>query len=131
MSIDSYIVDFETVISSHAFVSSYSLTIDRKTIDIAFLSGFIEFRNGTILDFKEFIENKGAAVDKYIYGYNHRLGSAIIFRYDNSPDPRARQLRTFPHHKHLPQDKLVEPDSLIDLSAVLDEIEGIHTALEG
>ena len=130
MSIDSYIVDFETVISSHSFVSSYSLTIDRKTRDIAYLSGTIEFRNGTVPDFKEFIESKGTLVDKYIYGYNHRKGSTIIFRYDNTPDPRARQLKTFPHHKHIKPDKLVESNSLIDLSAVLEEIEGIHSDSE-
>ena len=130
MSIDSYIADFETVLSTHSFVSSYSFTIDRKTPDIAFLSRTIEFRNGTVLDFKEFIESNGAAVEKYLYGYNHRRGSTIIFRYDNSPDPRARQLRTFPHHEHLPPDKLVDSDRLIDLPAVLEEIEGMHTESE-
>ncbi len=130
MSIDSYIADFETVISTHSFVSSYSLTIDRKTRDITFLSETIEFRNGTVLDFKEFIESKGTAIEKYLYGYNHRLGSTLIFRYDNSPDPRARQIRTFPHHKHLPPDKLVDSDRLIDLPADLKEIEGLHTESE-
>ncbi len=55
MSIDKYIIDLEAVIFSHSFVSSYTLTIDRKTSDIAFLSGIIEFRNGTVLDFKEFV----------------------------------------------------------------------------
>jgi len=130
LSIDRYIIEFETVISSHSFVASYSLTIDRKTRDIAFISGTIEFRNGTILDFKEFIESKGAVVDKYIYGYNHRRGNDVIFRYDNSPDPRARQLNTFPHHKHIGSDKLVESDRPINLSIVLDEIEGMHAELE-
>lgn len=127
MSIDGHIVDFETVISSHSFVSSYSFTIDRKTRDIAFLSGTIEFRNGTVLDFREFIESKGAAVEKYVYGYNHRRGSTTIFRYDNSLDQRAHQLKTSPHHKHVEADKLVESNILIDLSAILDEIEGIQT----
>lgn len=68
MSIDKYIVDIETAISSNASVSSYALTIDRKTRDIAFLSGLIELRNGTVLDFKEFIEYKGGSVERYIYG---------------------------------------------------------------
>lgn len=127
MSIDKYIIDIETAISIHSFVSSYSLTIDRKTRDIAFISGAIEFRNGTVLDFKEFIESKDDVVEKYLYGYNHRRGSDVLFRYDNSPDPRGRSLRTFPHHKHLPSGKLVESDSRIDLPAVLDEIEGMQS----
>ena len=90
----------------------------------------IEFRNGTALDFKEFIENKGPLVEKYRYGYNYRLAGDVIFRYDNSPDPHARTLTTFPHHKHLPNGKLIESDSLIDLSAVLEEIEGAYAQEE-
>jgi hypothetical protein len=101
-----------------------------ETREIAFLSSTLELRNGTVLDFEEFIEGKGTVADKYVYGYNHRRGSTIMFRYDNSPDPRARQLKTFPHHKHVEQDKLVESNILIDLSAVLEEIEGIYTEAE-
>ena len=130
MSIDRYIGDLEAAISSHSFVSSYTLTIDRKTRDIAFLTGIIEFRNETALDFKEFIESKGPIVEKYLYGYNHRLAGDLIFRYDNSPDPHARTLTTFPHHKHLQSGELIESDSLIDLSAVLDEVESSYTVNE-
>jgi len=130
LSIDRYIGDLEAAISSHSFVSSYTLTIDRKTRDIAFLTGIIEFRNETALDFKEFIESKGPIVEKYLYGYNHRLAGDLIFRYDNSPDPHARTLTTFPHHKHLQSGELIESDSLIDLSAVLDEVESSYTVNE-
>jgi hypothetical protein len=130
LSIDRYIVDFETVISSRSFVSSYSLTIDRKTRDIAFLSGTTEFRNGAVPEFKEFIKSKGIAVEKYLYGYSHRRGSTILFRNDNYPDPRARQLKTFPHHKHVEPNKLAESHSLVDLYAVQEEIEGLHVESE-
>lgn len=54
-------------------------------------------------------------------------GNDIIFRYDNSADPRGRSLKTFPHHKHLSSGKIVESDGQIDLAAVLDEIEGMHS----
>jgi hypothetical protein len=130
LSIDRYIGDLETAIASHSFVSSYTLTIDRKTSDIAYLSGMIEFRNGTALDFKEFIESKGRLVEKYLYGYNHRLAGEVIFRYDNSPDPHAKTLATFPHHKHLQSGEIIESDGLIDLSAVLEEIEGAYAQEE-
>lgn len=130
MSIDRYIGDLEAAISSHSFVSSYTLTIDRKTRDIAFLTGMTEFRNGTALDFKEFIESKGPIVEKYLYGYNHRLAGSVIFRYDNSPDPHAKTLTSFPHHKHLQTGELIASDSLIDLSAVLDEVESSYTVNE-
>lgn len=122
MSIDSYISELETLIASCSIMSSYTLTIDRKADDIAHLSGIIEFRNGTALDFKEFIESKGQTVEKYMYGYNYRQEGAVFFRYDNSPDPRAKKLNSFPHHKHLPAGDIVESRQ-VNLAGVLEEIE--------
>jgi hypothetical protein len=55
------------------------------------------------------------------------VGAVQPFPHDNSPDPRTRQLKTFPHPKHVKPDKLVVSGILIDLSAVPEEIEGIHT----
>ncbi len=78
-----------------------------------------------------FAKEEGIIIEFDIYGYNYRRGSSIPFRYDNSPDRRARHLNTCPHHKHVQPDKLVPSDSLIDLSAVLEEIEGMHTKPEG
>ncbi|MBI5406538.1 MAG: hypothetical protein HZA18_02450 [Nitrospirae bacterium] len=130
MSIDSYVVRLESVINSSLVVSSYNITIDRKTNDIAFVSGTIEFRDGTTLDFKEFIENKESDTEKYKYAYNYRTHSSVIFRYDNSPDPRAKKLETFPYHKHLKNDEIVESQE-IDLLDVLKEIEGTYFVKEG
>jgi hypothetical protein len=55
------------------------------------------------------------------YGYNYRCsGGELIFRYDNSNDPQARQLRTFPHHKHTRTG--VSEAAEVVLDEVLDEI---------
>ena len=81
MSIDSYWVELESVINPSLLVSSYSVTIDRKTNDIAFVSGTIELRDGTTLDFKEFIENKESGIEKYMYAYNYRSHSTVIFQW--------------------------------------------------
>ncbi|PIS37707.1 MAG: hypothetical protein CO150_01510 [Nitrospirae bacterium CG_4_9_14_3_um_filter_53_35] len=124
MSIDNYIAEVETLIASYSIVSSYILTIDRKTSDIAFISGTIEFKNGFTLDFKEFVEHKGQVVEKYSYGYNYRYGADVLFRYDNAPDPRARNLTSFPHHKHLRSGGIAE-SHLIRLTNVFEEIESI------
>jgi hypothetical protein len=78
LNIDEYLTQLEHTISSSPIVSNYILTIDRKTENMAFISGKIEMR----------------------YGYNYRKRTEVIFRYDNAPDPRARNLSTFPHHKH-------------------------------
>lgn len=123
MSIDDYIVRLESVIASSPIVSSYNITIDRKTNDIAYVSGVIELRDDTTIDFKEYIESKESGIGKYMYSYNYRTHSSIIFRYDNSPDPRAKKLETFPHHKHLKNDEIVESQQ-ISLADLLKEIEG-------
>lgn len=122
MNINEYIAQLESLINSSTIVSSYNLTIDRKTADIAFVSGKIDFRNGTILDFKEFIEESEGNIEKYKYAYNYRKESDSIFRYDNAPDPRARSLKSFPHHKHL-QDGRITESAAIGLRDILQEIE--------
>ena len=125
MSINDYIIQIESVISSFPIVSAYNLTIDRKTDDIAFISGNIEFRDGSVLDFKEFCERAEHGIEKYKYAYNYRVYSDIFFRYDNAPDPNAKGLKTFPYHKHLKNNEIVESKH-IDLKDVLEEIEGTY-----
>jgi hypothetical protein len=95
-----YLLELETVINSFPFIAAYNLNIDRKTDDIAFISGRIEFKNGSILDFKKFIESINDKIEKYKYAYNFRTSSYHIFRHDNALDPGAKNLKTFPHHKH-------------------------------
>lgn len=125
MNISDYIAQLESLINSSTIISSYNLTIDRKTSDITFISGKINFRDGTTLDFKEFIEESEDNIEKYKYAYNYRKESDSIFRYDNAPDPRAKVIKTFPYHKHLKDGSITESKE-IELSAVLDEIEGSY-----
>lgn len=129
MSINNYLARLEQLITSFPLVSAYNLTIDRKTEDIAFISGTIEFRDGTALDFKEFLESKESGVEKYKYAYNYRTHSEVLFRYDNSPDPRAKGLKTFPYHKHLKGGEIGESQE-IGLKDVLAEIEEIYNLKE-
>ena len=125
MNINEYISKLEALLHSPSIIASYQLNIDRKSSEIAFISGKIEFRNGTFLDFKEFIENTDKGIEKYKYAYNYRIGSDSVFRYDNAPDPGARESKTFPHHKHL-QDGSIEESQQIELSDVINEIERVY-----
>ena len=124
MSINEYISHLESVIHSAAIVASYALNLDRRTEDFAFISGRIDFRDGSILDFKEFLESTLSGIIKLKYGYNYRTASGILFRYDNAPDPRARTLKSYPHHKHLDKKGIVESRE-VNLTEVLDEIESL------
>ena len=121
MSINEYLAHLENFIHASPIVSSYTLTIDRKTNDIVFLSGNVEFIDGSALDMKEFIESEENDREKYKYGYNYRKGAECIFRYDNAPDPKARKLSTFPHHKHTATGGLL-PASSPSLEEIFEEI---------
>jgi len=74
LNINEYISKLEALLHSPSIIASYQLNIDRKSSEIAFISGKIEFRNGTFLDFKEFIENTDKGIEKYKYAYNYRKG---------------------------------------------------------
>ena len=125
MNINEYISKLEALINSSSAIASYSLNIDRKTAEIVFISGKIAFRNDSILDFKEFIESTEKAIEKYKYAYNYRKGSNSIFRYDNAPDPGAKDIKTFPDHKHLKDGSIMQSEPK-ELSEVLNEIEGAY-----
>lgn len=127
MNINDYIACLEAIINSSPIVSSYNLHIDRKTSDIAFISGTIDFRDSSTLDFKEFVESAGDAIEKYKYAYNYRKGENNVFRYDNAPDPRAKGLKSFPHHKHIEDRRIVETEA-IELLDALHEIERTYPA---
>jgi len=125
LNINDYILQLETIINSFSLISSYNLNIDRKSDEIVFISGRIDFRNGTLLDFKEFVEGTGKGIDKYKYSYNYRRGAHNFFRYDNAPDPRAKGLKSFPHHKHLEDESITESVET-GLTDVLSEIEKMY-----
>ncbi len=124
MNLNEYVIEIETLIRSCSIVASYNLSIDKKSDDIVFISGRLDFRDGTILDFKEFVEEKETRLEKFKYGYNYRKGSEMVFRYDNALDPRARKLTSFPHHKHLESGEIIE-SKVVSLSEVLKEIENM------
>ena len=125
MNISEYISKLEALINASPAIASYNLNIDRKSDEIVFISGKIEFRNDSILDFKEFIESINNGIEKYKYAYNYRQGLNNIFRYDNAPDPGARKVKTFPYHKHLEDGSIIDSGQL-ELSDVLDEIEELY-----
>jgi hypothetical protein len=122
LNINDYIADAEYLMHSSVIIGAYHLNIDRKTEHVVFISGKVRLRDGSVLDFKEFIEETETGIEKHKYGYNYRRGSDVLFRYDNAPDPGARGLASFPHHKHTESGELTESGT-VELGDVLEEIE--------
>ncbi|MCW5198330.1 hypothetical protein VU06_01105 [Desulfobulbus sp. F3] len=116
-----YLAKIEETVRFCFLMAAYQLNIDRKTQDMAFISGQIDFVDGSTLDFKEFVEKTDEKIEKYKYGYNYRKDSSVLFRYDNALDPGARCLNSFPHHKHLRDGKMVASHA-VSLEEVLAEI---------
>ncbi|HAG49852.1 MAG TPA: hypothetical protein DHU69_01395 [Deltaproteobacteria bacterium] len=80
--------------------------------------------NGSKLHFKEFVvfETAGFKILKYGYNYLAQDG-AMIFRYDNALDPQAKNLPTYPEHKHTPKKLLSAKRPSFE--EVLKEISGL------
>ena len=116
-----YLSNIEETVQSCFLMAAYQLNIDRKTQDMAFISGHIDFVDGSRLDFKEFVERTDEEIEKYKYGYNYRKDSSVLFRYDNALDPGARCLNSFPHHKHAKDGKMVDSHA-VSLEEVVEEI---------
>ena len=59
---------------------------------VANISGRLRFWDGSLLEFTEAVEQRGALIDKVEYAYHFQdADSGLVFRYDNSP-----------HHPEIP-----------------------------
>lgn len=68
----------------------------------------VRFPKGYLLEWNEAVIGDEGHVDHLAYRYHFQdMGNKLIFRYDNTP--HFRGLKTFPNHKHLP-DNVVPSD---------------------
>jgi hypothetical protein len=82
-------------------VVSHSLGYEDRPPVAGIVRGSATFADGSTLHFKEFLQLSPTIIRlKYAYQYGRADGS-LIFRYDNARDPAARDLPTYPHHKHV------------------------------
>lgn len=121
MTINSYFSVIKTVIDRYSatpLVLESNVNFDIRPGEQGYLSGFVNFADGSSLHFKEYVDVEGGAVDKVSYGYHYQgENSQMIFRYDNAAHKPGL---AFTNHKHTPNgvDK-AEPPELKD---VFDEI---------
>jgi hypothetical protein len=102
MSLKDYLADLQVLLSKTPFLISTSLHYEERPPVAGLIKGSLFFADGSQLEFKEFlIIQPTQQVIKYAYHY--RKGGLLIFRYDNANDPAARDLPTYPSHKHIPE----------------------------
>ena len=122
MLINEYFNEVESQISKRIHILESRITRDKRSAHIGIIEGELVFKDESVLHFIEFVNVKDALeVYKYSYHYRTDLGD-LIFRYDMAP--HHREIDTFPHHKHLSQDKVIRTP-IPNLQMVLDKIDDL------
>lgn len=122
MLIAEYFQTIETLILECAHLVESTLSKDQRSLHIGIIEGNLTFSNDSVLHFIEFVNVKGSTeLYKYSYHYQDHQGN-LIFRYDMAPHHRS--VPTFPHHKHINENIVIE-SFCPTLEQVLNEIEEI------
>lgn len=118
MLISEYFQKIESKIADCIYIIETSLVKDKRSLHIGIIEGELFFIDESRLHFIEFVNVKETIeVYKYSYHYQNR-DSDLIFRYDMAP--HHREIKTFPHHKHIHSNNVIEA-SAPAFAQVLDE----------
>ena len=122
MLITEYFQKIEFLIADCIHIVETNLFKDKRSLHIGIIEGELLFTDESALHFIEFVNVKETTeVYKYSYQYQDRNGK-LVFRYDMAP--HHREIGTFPHHKHIHSNKVVEA-SAPGLAQVLDAIDDL------
>ena len=122
MLIEEYFQSIEGYIADCPYIAESQIRKDKRSFYIGVVEGKIRFTDNSFLHFIEFVNVK-EGVSRYKYSYHYQdKAEKVVFRYDMAP--HHKEIKTFPHHKHLVSEKVIE--SLAPtLGEVFQEIEGL------
>lgn len=127
MQIRDYLESILDIISASPYVESKSVSFEERPPNAAYIKGILAFINGSKLHFKEFIVCKSEDIIFLKYAYHYLTQDcALIFRYDNALDSKAKAMATYPEHKHLPGHLL--PAERPSMKDILNEIANLMEA---
>jgi len=123
--IEDYFQRTKILIESSEIVKTFNIEIDKRGMYEGLIRGKIDFKDNTLLHFREFIYVE-IDLDRKMYSYQYMNSqNKLIFRYDNARHHQKLNLSTFPHHKHDgSENNVVESDAPF-LAEILNEIENI------
>lgn len=120
MLIEDYFQRVETAVGAFPYAVESEIRKDKRSFYIGIIEGQIRFTDDSKLHFIEFVNVK-ERIKKYKYSYHYQdQMQNPIFRYDVAP--HHKEIKTFPHHKHLRSEKVIEAAEPT-LDEVLQEIE--------
>lgn len=94
-----------------------SLQMDQRSAVRGFIAGSLQFHDGSLLSFREFVD-VSQAEPKLMYAYHYQAADgSFIFRYDNAAH---RPALPQPAHRHTPSGIEVSP--VPTLPGILDHI---------
>jgi len=120
--ISEYFQKIESQIADCIYIIETSILEDKRSLHIGIIEGELFFIDESKLHFIEFVNvKKTVEVYKYSYHYQDR-NRDLIFRYDMAP--HHREIKTFPHHKHVHSNNVIEA-SAPTFVQVLEEISDL------
>jgi hypothetical protein len=120
--VEEYFREIEGSIADCPYVAKSYIEKDKRSFHVGIIEGRIEFTDGSLLHFLEFVSVKDE-VNKYKYSYHFQAKNhQLIFRYDVAP--HHKDIKSFPHHKHLGSGEVIAA-AAPNLKEVLQEIETV------
>lgn len=99
------------------WVLSYDFSVDSRSNYLAFVQGKLEFRDGSSLFFKEFIDLE-ETIEKISYSFHYQdQENKLIFRYDNA---KHKPDLGYSDHKHI--NKKIIPSVIPEIEEIIIEI---------
>jgi hypothetical protein len=121
LEIDAYFAQIKATIDRYTaatFIVSSNIAFETRPGNQGYLSGKIEFADGSTLHFREYLDGVGESIEKVMYSYHYQDARAkMILRYDNAAH---RPALATSNHKH--DSTGIQSSSAPMLEAVLSEI---------
>ena len=125
MLIEDYFKQILFLIQSSELIQSFKIEEDKRGLYEGFLKGKINFKDNSLLHFREFVYVE-ISIDRKMYSYEYMDSkNNLVFGYDNTEHHRKLNLPTFPHHKHDRSEDNVIQSNAPFLAEVLKEVKEI------
>ncbi len=121
MNIADYFSSIERSLQQNASITSIEVIEVLASDDFnGILRCRVHFWDGAFLSIHETVSTELGYPVRIVYSYSFIRNDQCVFRYDNAP--HHPNIITFPHHKHIGEDKIAPTDQL-SVNQILDEIE--------
>ncbi len=121
MNIADYFSSIERVLKQYTSITSIEIIEILASDDFnGVLRCRVNFWDDSFLSIHETVSTELGYPVRIIYAYSYIRNDQCVLRYDNAP--HHPEIITFPHHKHIGEDKIAPTDQP-SINQVLDEIE--------